>query len=246
MLEPASRFEKHNVKDTVVVFGSARTIPKKKALNRVKSIESKICSRSSAKLRRSYEEARRDLTMARYYEDALKLSKKLTVYFKELKKHGRNFLICSGGGPGIMGAASHGADLAGGKSIGLNISLPEEQFPNPHQTKELSFEFHYFFIRKFWFFYLAKALVVFPGGFGTMDELFELLTLIQTRKAKKKMSVILYGSEYWEKVINFDEMIKWGTISKEDLKLFKVCDNVNDAFNYLKKNLSKFSPRKSR
>jgi len=247
MLEPENRFEKHNVRDTVVIFGSARTLPRSQALSKFRPVEKKFkkSKSPSAKLKRSYEDARRQLKMSQYYEDALNLSKKLTNYFKKLKKQGKNFLICSGGGPGIMGAASCGAKLAGGRSIGLNISLPEEQFPNPHQTKELSFEFHYFFIRKFWFFYLAKALVVFPGGFGTLDELFELLTLTQTKKSRKKMPVILYGRDYWEKVINFKEMVKWGAISKEDLKLFKISDNVDDTFNYLKKNISKSPIRSS-
>ena len=149
-------------------------------------------------------------------------------------------MICSGGGPGIMAAGNQGAKIAGGKSIGLNISLPMEQCPNPHQTKDLAFEFHYFFIRKFWFFYLAKALVVFPGGFGTMDELFELLTLMQTGKYRKPLPVILFGRDYWQRVVNFDEMYKWGTISKKDLKLIKVFDDVDEAFSYLKKQLNKY------
>ncbi len=148
-------------------------------------------------------------------------------------------MICSGGGPGIMAAGAQGAKIAGGKSVSLNISIPMEQYPNPYQTKDLAFEFHYFFIRKFWFFYLAKALVVFPGGFGTMDELFELLTLKQTGKHKRPLPVILFGRDYWQRIVNFDEMCKWGTISKEDLKLIKVFDDVDETFNYLKGQINK-------
>jgi uncharacterized protein (TIGR00730 family) len=142
-----------------------------------------------------------------------------------------------------MEAANYGAGKAGGKSIGLNISLPVQQPPNLHQSEELAFEFHYFFIRKFWFFYLAKALVVFPGGYGTMDELFELLTLVQTGKSRKQMPIILYGSDYWRQVINFENMVHWGTIDKEDLKLFKIVDDVEEAFEYLKNFIERFNLR---
>jgi len=239
MIEPATRFRKYDIKDTVVFFGSARVTPRNTASTNLNKIEERInrARTPSRGLKNQYEEAKRDLVMSRYYEDALELSKKLTYYFKDHRKKGKNFMICSGGGPGIMAAANRGAKLAGGKSIGLNISIPMEQYPNPFQSKELALEFHYFFIRKFWFFYLAKALVVFPGGYGTLDEFFELLTLMQTGKSKKRMSVILYGSEYWNEVIDFEEMIKWGTISREDLKLFKVVDHVDEAFNYLKNEL---------
>ena len=242
MTEPAARFRKYGVKDTVVFFGSARTYSRSVAATNFRRART-IIEKSkfpSPKLKRQYEQAKRDVAMSRYYEDACLLAKKLTRYFKGLRKKGKNFMICSGGGPGIMAAGNRGAKIAGGKSVGLNISLPMEQYPNPYQTKELAFEFHYFFIRKFWFFYLAKALVVFPGGFGTMDELFELLTLTQTGKNRKPLPVILFGRDYWQKVVNFDEMCKWGTISREDLKLFKVFDDVDEAFNYLKKQLNKY------
>ncbi len=241
MIEPAARFRKYGVKDTVVFFGSARTCPRSVAstnLRRTRTIIEKSKS-PSPKLKHQYEQAKRDVVMSRYYEDACLLAKKLTHYFKGLRKKGKNFMICSGGGPGIMAAGNQGAKIAGGKSVGLNISLPMEQYPNPYQTKELAFEFHYFFIRKFWFFYLAKALVVFPGGFGTMDELFELLTLTQTGKYARPLPVILFGRDYWQRVVDFDEMYKWGTISKKDLKLIKVFDDVDETFNYLKKQLSK-------
>ena len=137
-----------------------------------------------------------------------------------------------------MEAANRGVRNAGGRSVGLNISLPFEQDPNPYQSQELAFEFHYFFMRKFWFVYLAKALVVFPGGFGTMDEMFELLTLVQTQKTRKYMPILLYGSEFWKDVINLDALAKWGVISPGDLNLFQFSDDVDDAFRYLKTELT--------
>lgn len=242
MIEPAARFRKYRVKDTVVFFGSSRILPRSVTSRNLRRIKARIekVKFPSRSLKHQYEQAKRDLAMSRYYEDARLLAKKLTYYFKGLRKKGKNFMICSGGGPGIMAAANQGARMAGGKSIGLNISIPMEQPPNPYQTKDLAFEFHYFFIRKFWFFYLAKALVVFPGGFGTIDELFELLTLTQTGKYKKPLPVILFGRDYWQRVINFDEMRKWGTISKKDLKFFKIFDDVDGTFNYLKKQLTKY------
>ena len=148
------------------------------------------------------------------------------------------FVICSGGGPGIMEAANRGASDAGGKTIGLNIGLPFEQLPNPYITPELNFEFHYFFMRKFWFSYLAKALVVFPGGFGTMDELFEILTLVQTKKLTKKITIILYGSQFWKEVVNFDALVKYGTIAAADLELFHFADTPEEAMLLLKDGLA--------
>lgn len=236
MVEPATRFRKQGVRDTIVFFGSARTLSKRAALENLKKLEIKIkhYKFQPSGLKKQYEKAKRDLTMSRYYEDAVNLAEKLTRYFKTLERKGRNVMICSGGGPGIMEAANRGAKKAGGKSIGLNISIPMEQYPNAYQTKELAFEFHYFFVRKFWFFHLARALIVFPGGFGTMDELFELLTLMQTEKSQKCIRVLFYGSDYWNEIIDFNKMIKWGTISRKDLNLFKVCNSVSEAFNYLK------------
>ncbi|MFC1576957.1 LOG family protein [Candidatus Omnitrophota bacterium] len=239
MIEPAVRFKKNGVKDTVVFFGSARILPRNTASLNLKKIKTQLSkTRSpSARLQSQHEKAKRDLDMSGYYEDAMRLSEKLTSYFKRQNK---DLMVCSGGGPGIMEAASRGAKRAGGKSIGLNISIPTEQIPNPYQTRELAFEFHYFFIRKFWFFYLARALVVFPGGFGTMDELIELLTLLQTgNKSKKCVTIILYGSDYWREVINFNKMVEWGTISEKDLKLFKIFDSVDEVFRYLIAQLGK-------
>ncbi len=176
--------------------------------------------------------------MSRYYEDTVKLAKRLTLWSKSLEKQ-RRFVICSGGGPGIMEAANRGASLARGKSIGLNISLPFEQFANGYISPDLSMEFHYFFMRKFWFAYLAKALVIMPGGFGTLDELMEMLTLLQTQKTTKKIAVVIYGTEYWNKALDFDYMISRGVISKKDLSLFRFCDDVDDAFTYLKDSLTR-------
>jgi uncharacterized protein (TIGR00730 family) len=206
-LEPLSHFRREKIRDTVVFFGSARI-----------------------------EEGQGEL--AKYYDDARKLAQLLTEWSDGLTNGTRRFVVCSGGGPGIMEAANRGAsEVPGGKTVGLNIGLPFEQFPNPYITPELSFEFHYFFMRKFWFAYLAKALVVFPGGYGTLDELMEVLTLTQTRKLAKKMAIILYGSEYWKEIVNFDALVKYGMISPEDLNLFQFADDPETAFELLKPGL---------
>src|SRR5579883_2113450 len=174
---------------------------------------------------------------AHYYNAARQLAKRVTEWSNNLANSARRFVVCSGGGPGIMEAANKGAHEAGGKTVGLNINLPFEQYPNAYITPSLNFEFHYFFMRKFWFAYLAKALVIFPGGFGTFDELFEILTLAQTEKLAKKILVVIYGSEYWSKLINFQVMVDAGTISERDLELFKFCDTPEEAFEYLKAGL---------
>jgi uncharacterized protein (TIGR00730 family) len=178
--------------------------------------------------------------MGRYYNDARELAKRLTAWSDGLPHTKRRFVVCSGGGPGIMEAANRGASDAGGKTIGLNIGLPFEQRPNPFITPGLSFEFHYFFMRKFWFAYLAKALLVFPGGFGTLDELTEILTLVQTQKLMKKMVVILYGTSFWKEIMNFDALVRYGMIAEEDLQLFEFADDVNTAFDLLSKGLTKY------
>ena len=175
--------------------------------------------------------------MSKYYEDAVTLARRVTEWAVQFTNATHRFVICSGGGPGIMEAANRGANEAGGITVGLNIGLPFEQFPNPYITPELSFEFHYFFMRKFWFAYLAKAMVVFPGGFGTLDEMMELLTLSQTHKLAKKISIVLYGSEYWKEIINFEALVKHGMISPEDLNLFQYADDPATAFEILKKDL---------
>jgi uncharacterized protein (TIGR00730 family) len=180
---------------------------------------------------------REDGPLGKYYADARTLANMVTSWAKTFRERTYRFVICSGGGPGIMEAANRGAADARGKTIGLNIGLPFEQFPNQFITRELNFEFHYFFMRKFWFAYLAKALVVFPGGFGTMDELFEILTLVQTKKLAKKITIILYGSEFWKEVINFDALVKYGTISAADLALFQFADTPEAALEILKSSL---------
>lgn len=241
-IEPQNRFNRFNVKDTIVFFGSARSLSKETATENLEKIEHQIqqTKAPSSELKEGYEKAKRDLIISRYYEDARALAEKLTHWSKNLDNGDRRFIIASGGGPGIMEAANRGASEARGMSAGLNISLPFEQFPNPYISRELSFEFHYFFIRKFWFVYLAKALVVFPGGFGTIDEIFELLTLIQTKKVKKPMPTVIYGPEYWNEIVNFEGLVKWGMISPEDLDLFKFCDNVDQAFEYLTTELTNY------
>jgi hypothetical protein len=180
---------------------------------------------------------REDGILGEYYRDARTLAAMVTNWTKTLRDRTYRFVVCSGGGPGIMEAANRGAMDARGKTIGLNIGLPDEQRPNPYITNELNFEFHYFFMRKFWFAYLAKALVVFPGGFGTMDELFETLTLVQTQKLAKKITIILYGSSFWKEVVNFDALIKYGTISASDLDLFQFADSPESAMALLRKAL---------
>lgn len=240
-IEPGTRFRKLRIKDTIVFFGSARILPTETAKSQHDAALSAMELRQgkAAALRAEMQRTKRMLDASRYYEDAAKLAERLTAWSRGLKQPKRRFTICSGGGPGIMEAANLGAARAGGASIGLNISLPFEQMPNPYQSRELSFEFHYFFIRKFWFVYLAKALVVFPGGFGTLDELFEILTLIQTGKTNKNMPVVMYGSEFWRSFINFDALVEWGMIERSDLNLFKVIDDVDTAFEYLRDELTK-------
>jgi len=178
--------------------------------------------------------------LGRYYNDARELARRLTAWSDGLPDSVRRFVVCSGGGPGIMEAANRGASDAKGKTVGLNIGLPFEQRPNPFVTPELNFEFHYFFMRKFWFSYLAKALIVFPGGFGTMDEMMEILTLMQTQKLMKRMVVLLYGTTFWKEIINFDALVRHGMIAADDLNLFEFADDVDTAFKILETGLTKY------
>src|ERR1700693_305908 len=180
-----------------------------------------------------------DGPLGRYYEDARELARLITVWSKGLRSDAHRYVVCSGGGPGIMEAANRGASEAGGRTIGLNIGLPHEQRPNPYITRELSFQFHYFFMRKLWFAHLARALVVFPGGFGTLDELTEILTLSQTRKLERQIPVLLYGCDYWNEIINFDALVRHGMISPEDLNLFRYADDPKTALRLLQDALSK-------
>jgi hypothetical protein len=238
-LQPKSKFKKYKVMDTIVFFGSARLKARKDAFreyNTIKSSNPKHTENFARKLR----EAQLYLDMSRYYEDAVELSKRLTEWSMNLETRANRFIVCTGGGPGIMEAANKGAKKAGGYSIGLNISIPFEQFVNNYVTPDLSFEFHYFFMRKFWFAYLSKALVVFPGGFGTMDEMFEIMTLIQTVKLRKKLAVIIYDRKYWSKIINFDALVEFGMISKSDLSLFTMCDTIDEAYDAIIRHLKKY------
>ncbi len=239
-LEPLHRFRRHKVKDTIVFFGSARTPEPDDARRALRDARAALkgARRPSAALRESVASAERQLKMSRYYRDARELARHVTAWSKSLKGTSHRFLVCSGGGPGIMEAANRGAAEAKGQTVGLGISLPMEPANNPYISRELAFEFHYFFMRKFWFFYPAKAMVVFPGGFGTLDECMEILTLIQTRKSSKKIPFLLYGKSYWSEVLNFDAMVRWGTISPEDLELFRFVDTPEEAFQYLRDRLT--------
>jgi uncharacterized protein (TIGR00730 family) len=236
MTEPGLRFAKQSVEDTIVLFGSARTKPIVVAEKKLAVIKSAIKDPENLTVeeKRSLQQAECAIKSAPYYDAAVQLSESLTRWSMSLSKdHQKRFLICSGGGPGIMEAANLGAHNAGGKSVGLGISLPFEQGVNEYIPKELQFEFHYFFVRKYWFVLLAKALVAFPGGFGTMDELFETLTLVQTKKIEEVPPIVLFGSEFWNDVCDFDALVKWGTISPEDIALFKIVDTVEEAHDYI-------------
>ena len=238
-IEPLARFRREQIQDTVVFFGSARVQNQQEASYKLTEVQG---NGHSAAMQQASEmqRAQAAVDMARYYEDARRLAYMLTEWSVQIPAKRRRFVVTTGGGPGIMEAANLGAQEAGGKTIGLNINLPFEQYPNPHITPSLNFEFHYFFMRKFWFAYLAKALVIFPGGFGTLDELFEILTLAQTEKLAKKIFVVIYGSEYWNRVINFQAMVDAGVIAPEDLNLFRMVDSPEEGFEFLKENLTKY------
>ncbi len=252
-VKPFAHFRRERIQDTVVFFGSARFIALDEASRTLELLDApgsakpapieeqpatpeQVALGEASQLQREHAEAA--VEMAQYYEDARKLAYLLTQWSMTLHYKRHRFVVTSGGGPGIMEAANRGASEAGGKTIGLNIRLPFEQAPNPYITPSLSLDFHYFFMRKFWFAYLAKALVVFPGGFGTLDEMFELLTLTQTRKLAKEMTIVVYGSQYWNEVVNLDTLVKKGTISPEDVKLLHFADTPEDAFAILKDSLT--------
>ena len=233
-LEPAERLRRARIRDTIVFFGSARSPSPEEAAEQLADIDKRIAeagpdNKELANMRIRAEAAAK---LARYYQDAVELSKRLTEWSRSLTGN-HDFIICSGGSGGMMEAANRGAAMAGGKTIGFNISLPHEQAVNKYVPRELVFNFHYFFMRKFWFVYLAKALIIFPGGFGTMDEFFEVLTLIQTKKPRKAMPVVLFGTQYWDEVIDFDAFVRWGTVSPEELDVFYKTDSVDEAFEYV-------------
>jgi uncharacterized protein (TIGR00730 family) len=239
-LEPLHRFRRHKVKDTIVFFGSARTLEPQQARQALTDARAKLDAAAdpAKRLRDAVSAAQRQVEMSRYYRDAQELARRLTEWSKSLQGTSHRFLVCSGGGPGIMEAANRGAAEAKGRTVGLGISLPKEPANNPYISRELAFEFHYFFMRKFWFFYPAKAMVVFPGGFGTLDECMEILTLIQTRKSSKNIPFVLYGESFWREVVDFEAMVRWGTISRDDLGLFRFVDDPQEAFEYLRDRLT--------
>src|SRR6266481_5336639 len=235
-MEPLSRFRREQIQDTVVFFGSARFHSRADAHGNLTELEKRPGTHPPEERKK----ALASVDMARYYEDSRRLAFLLTQWSIQIPARRRRFVVTTGGGPGIMEAANLGAHEAGGKSIGLNIQLPFEQYPNQYITPSLNFQFHYFFMRKFWFAYLAKGLVIFLGGFGTMDELFEILTLAQTEKLAKKIVVVIYGSDYWKKVVNFEAMADAGMIAPDDLKLFKMADSPEESFEFLKEGLTKY------
>jgi uncharacterized protein (TIGR00730 family) len=252
--EPLARFRRERIQDTIVFFGSARFRAQDDASQELELLDKpgsaaaapneeqpatdeEIAQGTATELRRRRAQA--GVEMAQYYEDARQLASMVTKWTQTLKGRRHRFVVTSGGGPGIMEAANRGAFEAGGKSIGLNIRLPFEQAPNPYITPSLNFEFHYFFMRKYWFAYLAKALVVFPGGFGTLDEMFEVLTLVQTEKLAKKISIVVYGSAYWNSILNLDMLVEKGAISPQDRGLFQMVDTPAEAFEILKTELTR-------
>jgi uncharacterized protein (TIGR00730 family) len=238
-VEPLSRFRREQIQDTVVFFGSARFRSQEAAKKNLAELE-KHTHLPEEEFKAQMKRGTAAVKTARYYEDARRLAFMLTEWSSHIPARRRRFVVTTGGGPGIMEAANLGAKEAGGKTIGLNINLPFEQMPNPYITPSLNFEFHYFFMRKFWFAYLAKALVIFPGGFGTLDELFEILTLAQTEKLAKKILVVIYGSEYWNRLINFQTMIDAGTISANDVELFKMVDSPEEGYEFLRDGLTRY------
>ena len=238
-LEPQSRLRRAGIQHTVVFFGSARIGPREVALQKLRELESRSESGGTHTGAEDLKNARMALHMSQYYEDARELARLVTEWALSLQNGSRFLVVCSGGGPGIMEAANRGASEAGGKSIGLNIKLPAEQRPNPYISPELGFLFRYFFMRKLWFAQPARALIAFPGGFGTMDELFEMLTLSQTNKMGHRVAIVLYSSKYWKRAINWDYFLEVGSVSEEDLKLFRFAETPQEAFAIIKENLSR-------
>ncbi|MEX2617357.1 MAG: TIGR00730 family Rossman fold protein [Alphaproteobacteria bacterium] len=239
-LEPQKRLREAGIEDTIVFFGSARTLPREIAEDRLATLKStKGAVAGEIKL------AERAVEMSRYYEAAREMSYRLTKWAAALASSvgisGHRFSVVTGGGPGIMEAANRGAAEAGGRTIGMNISLPFEQYPNDYISDGLAFEFHYFFMRKFWLVYMAKAVIVMPGGFGTLDEFMEILTLVQTGKLRRKLPLLLFGSEYWRNIMQLEKMADYGTINFEDLTLFHVTDSVDEACDWLQSQLAEWA-----
>jgi len=229
--EPAARFKAEGIQDTIVFFGSAR-------INSRDDAQKELAAARAAK--QGIAAARRRLAMSRYYEDARELARRLTQWSKGLSD-AKRFIVCTGGGPGIMEAANRGAAEAKGLNIGLNIALPFEQVCNGYSTRSLTFQFHYFFMRKFWFTYFAKAMVFMPGGFGTLDEVMEVLTLCQTLKLKKRLPLVLFGTDFWRKAVDFNALVRAGTISRDDLDLLYRTDSVDKAFDFITNELTEYA-----
>jgi hypothetical protein len=237
-LEPLRRFRAQNIQDTVVFFGSARIHSREHAEKALQGVMHRLAGKPPSDHAEHLARGQKALDWSRYYEEARELAKTLTEWSLGLGSPHHRFVVASGGGAGIMEAANRGAKEAGGKTVGLNIKLPFEQEANPYITQGLRFEFHYFFMRKFWFAYLAKALVVFPGGFGTLDEMFEILTLMQTEKLAKQIQIILYGTDYWNRILDLDPMVEWGAVSPGDLHLLQRADTPQQAFELLQAHLT--------
>jgi uncharacterized protein (TIGR00730 family) len=243
-IHPLAQLKKEGIGDTIVMFGSARIASHENSAVRLAKLKAAKTANWSAQRLKHHREALREaksaLEMSRYYEEARQLSHKITTWALSLGPKPRRFVISSGGGPGIMEAANRGAYEAGGKSIGLSIELPHEQFANPYISPELSFNFHYFFMRKLWFAQISKALIVFPGGFGTMDELWEMMTLSQTGKMAKNTLILIYGRKYWSEVLNLKAMVRWGMINQNEYKLLKFADTPDEAFDVIRTGLEKY------
>src|SRR3954453_15715478 len=237
-LDPLKRFKDQKIQDTVVFFGAARVDSRERAERALRTLRARGVRDADAHYESELKKSRKAVEWARFYEEARELARLLSAWTQTLESENHRFVVTSGGGPGIMEAANRGAREGGGKTIGLNIRLPFEQGANPYITDGLHFEFHSFFMRKFWFAYLAKALVIFPGGFGTLDELFEILTLVQTDKLSKKIGVILYGREFWDAVIDFKPFAEWGAIAEQDIDLIRFADSPAEAFEQLRTHLT--------
>jgi uncharacterized protein (TIGR00730 family) len=231
-VEPKARFERHRVDDTIVFMGSARIASKETAEAALRE------AHAAGAPEETIERARMSLKMSVYYEATRELARRFTLWSKGLGEAERRFVVCTGGGPGIMEAANRGAAEAQGLNVGLTISIPKEEFDNPYVTRDLAFHFHYFFMRKFWFAYLAKAVLVMPGGFGTLDELFELLTLVQTGKLRKPMPIVLFGVEYWKEIVDFKALARHGTINESDIELMYPTDSIDEAYDWVVQRLS--------
>jgi uncharacterized protein (TIGR00730 family) len=236
-IDPLERLRHEKVGDTIVMFGSARIRSRADALAHLQKLRKAGKRRGTLEHRAALRDAKAALEMSRYYEEARELARRITSWAMSLGDNPRRFVICSGGGPGIMEAANLGAAEAGGKSIGLSIQLPHEQRPNDYISPELSFMFHYFFMRKLWFAQLAKALIIFPGGFGTMDELWEMLTLMQTGKLQRRNLILIYGRKYWDRVLDWKHMLRCGTINKHEYGLLEFADTVDQAFERVRNGL---------